>query len=64
MRKGEVRVDSRGRVSLEAVRTQKHVWYLATEEADGTIILVPAALVPARRLSRPDSPLDMMKEST
>lgn len=61
-RKGEVRVDSRGRVSLESVRTQKHEWYMASEESDGTIILVPAALVPARRLTLPEPSLGMIEE--
>jgi hypothetical protein len=45
----EVRADGRGRVSLDGVRKQRHEWYLATEEADGTIILVPAVLVPAEK---------------
>ena len=46
MRK-EVKVDSRGHVSLTGVRTKDHVWYLAEEDPDGTIHLVPAMLVPA-----------------
>jgi hypothetical protein len=45
----EVKADGRGRVSLGGVRRQRHEWYLATEEADGTIILVPSVLVPAEK---------------
>jgi hypothetical protein len=48
MRKNEVVVDLRGRVNLNQVRTQKHLRYLATEDPDGAIHLVPAVLVPAR----------------
>lgn len=44
----EVKISPHGRADLSEVRTQKHQWYLATEETDGTIILVPALLVPAR----------------
>ena len=50
MKKNEISVDARGNTSLAGVRTQPHRYYLGTEEADGTIILVPAVLVPARRL--------------
>lgn len=44
----EVEVDARERISLARVRRQKHRYYLVEEQDDGTLILTPAALVPAR----------------
>ena len=41
--KREVGIDWLGRADLSAVRTQDHVRYLASEDADGTITLVPLA---------------------
>jgi hypothetical protein len=61
MRKPEVLVDSRGKVSL-SFRKHKHDRYLAEEDPDGTIHLVPAVLVPAR-LKAPASPLDEQLEA-
>jgi hypothetical protein len=43
----EVKVDARGHVSLVGVRTKHHTRYLAEEDPDGTIHLMPAVLVPA-----------------
>lgn len=45
--KAEVGVDSYGRISLNMIRKQDHKRYLAEEHEDGTIILTPAAKVPA-----------------
>lgn len=61
-RRGEVKVGPRGEVNLSKVRTQEHRFYLAHEEADGTIILVPAMVVPARRLERPRAPGEVMEK--
>jgi hypothetical protein len=47
MRDNELIVDSRGKVSL-AFRKHNHNRYLAMEDPDGTIHLVPAVLVPAK----------------
>lgn len=46
--KKEVTIDSRVRVSLGGVRTKHYTRYLAEEEPDGTIILTPLVVVPAR----------------
>lgn len=46
MRK-EVKVDAKGHVSLVGVRTKGHDRYLAEEDPDGTIHLMPMMLVPA-----------------
>lgn len=51
--KKEVTINSRGQCNLSGVRTQSHRFYLAEENAEGVITLIPAALVPARLLSRP-----------
>jgi hypothetical protein len=48
--KTEVAVDSYGRVSLNMIRKQDHRRYLAEECEDGTIILTPAARVPALKV--------------
>jgi hypothetical protein len=45
----ELDVDWEGNISLRW-RIRKHKKYLASEDADGTIHLVPAVLVPARLL--------------
>lgn len=42
---GEIVVDSRGRTSLQRVRTHDYDRYLATEHEDGTIVLTPAITV-------------------
>lgn len=60
MRKNEVLVDSRGKISL-GFRKHVHDRYLAEEDPDGTIHLVPAVLVPAR-LRIPSSPLREMAQ--
>ena len=46
MRK-EVKVDARGHISLNGVRTKGHDRYMAEEDPDGTIHLMPMVLVPA-----------------
>lgn len=48
MKKSEVTVNSKGQCNLSGVRTQDHRFYLGEEDADGTITLIPASLVPAR----------------
>ena len=48
MPRKDVRVTGKGFVDLTGVRTQEHHWYLAEEDPDGTIHLVPAVLVPAK----------------
>lgn len=48
MRRKEITVNSKGQCSLSGVRTQDHRFYLGEEDPDGTITLIPAALVPAR----------------
>ena len=53
MREGEVTVSPKGHCNLTGVRTQDHTFYLGREDPDGTIHLVPAALVPARLLQQP-----------
>ena len=53
MRNNEVIVDSRGKISL-GFRKHVHDRYLWTEDPDGTIHLIPAVLVPARRLQGVD----------
>jgi hypothetical protein len=45
--RAEVQIDSKGHVNLAEVRTKDYRWYLAEEDADGTIHLIPAILVPA-----------------
>jgi hypothetical protein len=54
LRKGEVSVSPKGHCNLSGIRTQDHTFYLGTEDADGTIHLIPAALVPARLLLPPE----------
>jgi hypothetical protein len=49
---GEIMVDSRGRTSLARVRTRDYTRYLAREDEDGTITLVPAVTVTSAELSR------------
>lgn len=49
----EIRVSVKGHCNLSGVRTQGHSFYLGHEEPDGTIILVPALLVPAVLLPPP-----------
>lgn len=71
MSRNEVKVDSRGYVNLN-FRTSRHDRYLADEDADGTIHLVPAVLVPARlkapeeqplaSLERERTPMDVLRE--
>jgi hypothetical protein len=51
MKRTEITVTSKGHCNLSGVRTQDHSFYLATEDADGVITLVPASLVPARLAS-------------
>ena len=51
----EIRISPHGKADLSAVRKQKHEWYLAHEEKDGTIILTPALLVPAKLALSPDA---------
>ena len=51
MRDDEVRISPPGRADLSKIRKQDHEWYLGSEDPDGTIILVPAVLVPARRIT-------------
>lgn len=53
MKKEEVKVDSRGHVSLSWRSRKDYTRYLATEDQDGVITLMPAELVPARRLRQP-----------
>lgn len=45
MKRTEITVFPDGRCNLSPVRTREHDHYLAWEERDGTIILVPASLV-------------------
>ncbi len=59
MRK-EVKVDSRGHVSLNGIRTKNHDRYLAEEDPDGTIHLMPMVLVPAiLKESSPKASMEM-----
>ena len=48
--RGRVRVSKAGNANLNEVRTQDHEFYLGFEDADGTIHLVPAMLIPAALL--------------
>lgn len=62
MRDNEVIVDASGMASL-GFRKHGHTRYLAEEDPDGTIHLVPAVLVPARlRAPFPSSPLGEMAQ--
>ena len=47
MKRNEVAVDSKGRVSLSWRIHTEHTLYLAEEHDSGLIILTPGALVPA-----------------
>lgn len=49
---GEIVVDSRGRTSLHRVRTRDYTRYIATEEEDGTITLIPAVTVTSAEMAR------------
>jgi hypothetical protein len=45
-----IELDERRRASLGRVGRAEHRRYLAHEEPDGTIVFVPAALIPEREL--------------
>lgn len=45
-----IEVDERRRLSLGRVGRPEHRRYLAHEEPDGTVVLVPAAVVPEAQL--------------
>ncbi len=52
-----VEVDERRRVTLGKIGNREHIRYLATEQADGTIILTPAVVMSeaeARFLANPE----------
>lgn len=49
---GEIVVDSRGRTSLQRVRTHDYDRYLAAEYEDGTIVLTPAIMVTPAELEK------------
>ena len=51
----EIRISPHGKADLSGVRKQQHEWYLAHEEPDGTIILTPALLVPAKLALSPEA---------
>jgi hypothetical protein len=57
MKRNEVAVDFRGKISLDFRRSKEHIRYLAEESPDGVITLTPAARVPAYLL-RPDDGRD------
>jgi hypothetical protein len=51
-----IELDARGRASLARLGRPEHRRYLARVEADGTIILTPATVVPVRGASgEPDT---------
>jgi hypothetical protein len=56
---GEIVVDSRGRTSLARVRTTACDRYLATEHADGTIVLTPAVVISQLELAALQDPAVM-----
>lgn len=59
-KRNEVVVDARGRISLNFRTHKETTRYLAEEHPDGTIILTPAAVVPAYLLKALPSRSDVV----
>ena len=64
MSKKDMQVDSQGRVNLTGLRKQEDAsWYFGYRDPDGTIRLVPAVLVPARKLQLPQPDSDLIEKA-